>query len=120
MKGVFNIPDAENEVLQMLWKQPGAIRQTQLLALFEAEGKEWKRQTLNTFLARLEEKGLVKRENRMVSVVYTRDEFNTMQMKEAINQMYDGKLSNFVAAFARENTISDEEAERLIDLLEKK
>lgn len=120
MKGIFNIPEAENEVLQMLWKQHEAIKQSQLLSLFEAEGKKWKRQTLNTFLSRLEEKGLIKRENRMVSAVYTKDEFYNMQMKEAINQMYGGKLSNFVAAFSRENEISDEEAERLIDLLENK
>lgn len=120
MKGIFNISEAENEVLQMLWKQHEAIKQSQLLGLFEAEGKKWKRQTLNTFLSRLEEKGLIKRENRMVSAVYTKDKFCNMQMKEAINQMYDGKLSNFVAAFSRENEISDEEAERLIDLLENK
>ena len=61
MKDRYSISDAEREVLEMLWKQEGGVKQSQLLAMFEKEGKEWKRQTLNTFLARLEEKGLVKR-----------------------------------------------------------
>ena len=118
MRNIVNMSDAEQEVMEKLWDQKECIKQSQLLTLFEEEGKEWKRQTLNTFLARLEEKGLVKRENRMVSAIYSREEYNYMQMKEAINHMYGGKISNFVAAFTKENGIDEEEAEALMKLLE--
>lgn len=120
MKNKYSISDAEREVLEMLWKQTESIKQSQLLLLFEEDGKEWKRQTLNTFLSRLEEKGLVKRENRMVSAVYGKEEYDCLQMKEAIDNLYGGKLSNFVAAFAKRNTISEEDAEELFNLLEQK
>lgn len=110
--------DAELEVMEKLWDQSEGIRQSQLLTLFEEDGKEWKRQTLNTFLSRLEEKGLVKRESRMVEAVYSREEYNYMQMKEAIDHMYGGRLSKFVAAFTKENGIDEKEAEELIKILE--
>lgn len=117
---MYSASEAEQEVLNMLWEQEGdGIRQPKLLALFEASGKEWKRQTLNTFLSRLEEKGLVTRENRIVKTVYSRDEYNCMRMKAAIDEMYGGRLSNFLAAFVNENTLSAEEAQEMIRILEK-
>ncbi len=94
------------------------MKQSQLLALFAAEGKEWKRQTLNTFLARLEEKELITRENRIVMPRYSREEYYNKQMKTAIDEMYGGRLSNFVAAFVKRNTIDESEAEELIRILE--
>lgn len=118
MKKFYDVSDAEMEVMEKLWQQEGGIKQSELLALFEADGKTWKRQTLNTFLARLEEKGLLKRENRIVKVVYSREEYNGMQMKTVIDHMYDGKLSNFVASFVRKNSISESETKELIDFLE--
>ncbi len=118
MKRFFDVSEAEQEVLEKIWDQGDCIKQSQLLALFEADGKAWKRQTLNTFLSRLEEKGLVKREHRIVRPVYSRDEYNCMQMKAAIDDMYGGRLSNFVAAFVKGNSINESEAEELIKILE--
>lgn len=120
MKGKFNVSEAEWEVLKILWKYGESIRQPQLLKLFEQEGKEWKRQTLNTFLVRLEEKGLVKREGGFVSVVYGEDEYTSMQMKETIDSLYGGKVSNFLAAFLERNKLSKEDVEELQRLVEKK
>ncbi|MDE7184370.1 MAG: BlaI/MecI/CopY family transcriptional regulator [Lachnospiraceae bacterium] len=117
MKSVYDISDAEQEVMEKLWEQEESIKQSRLLSLFAEDGKEWKRQTLNTFLARLEEKGLVEREDRMVRAIFTREEYNLMQMNEALDHMYGGKLSNFVAAFTREKGIDRQEAEELIRIL---
>lgn len=118
MEKVFNISEAEMEVMEKLWEQKEGIKQAELLALFEADGKEWKRQTLNTFLARLEVKGLVKRENRIVKAVHSREDYSCMQMKTVIDHVYAGRLSKFVAAFAKKNTIADSDAQELIDFLE--
>lgn len=120
MKNDYSVSDAEREVLEMLWRQSESVKQSQLLALFEEEGKEWKRQTLNTFLARLEKKGLVKREGGLVSAVYGEDEYNCLQMKAAIDRMYNGKISNFVAAFTKKNLMKEEDAKELRALLEEK
>ncbi len=118
MKSLFNISEAEQEVMEKLWDQEDSIKQSRLLSLFEADGKEWKRQTLNTFLSRLEDKGLVQRENRLVKAVYSREEYYYMQMKEAIDHMYGGRLSNFVTAFVKKNEVDENDAKELMRILE--
>lgn len=120
MKSKYNVSDAEREVLEVLWEQTEPIKQAQFLALLEERGKEWKRQTVNTFLSRLEEKELVIRENRLVSAAYSEEDYNTLQMQEAIDRMYGGKLSNFVAAFVKKSAISEEDAETLRKILNEK
>lgn len=114
----YNLPDAESEVMEMLWKCGNEIKQTELLKEFERAGKDWKRQTLNTLITRLEEKGLIERENRIVKALMTREKYNYMQMKENIEYMYGGKLSSLLAAFAGQETISKEEAEEILRILE--
>lgn len=114
----YNLPDAESEVMEMLWECGSEIKQTELLKEFERAGKDWKRQTLNTLITRLEEKGLIERENRVVKALMTREKFNHMQMKENIEHMYGGKLSSFLAAFTGQETISREEADKILRILE--
>ena len=84
-----------------------------MLDLFTKEGKEWKRQTLNTFLSRLETKGLVIRERGLVRAAVEEEEYNFSQAQNAIDNMYSGKLSNFVAAFIRRNAVNKEDLEEL-------
>ena len=118
-KGVksYYMSDAESEVMEKLWEQTESIKQSALLTLFVEDGKAWKRQTLNTFLERLEKKGLVERDNRTVKAAYSKEEYHLMQMEKAIDDMYGGKLSNFVAAFAKKNTIDEKETETLMNIL---
>lgn len=117
MKSKFYVTDAEQEVLEMLWKQEGPIKQSDLLKQFEAQEKGWKRQTLNTLIVRLEEKELVKRENRIVEPAYSKEEFHQLQLKEQIDSFYGGKWSNFFAAFSKHQKINSSEAEEIIRLV---
>lgn len=116
----FHVSDAEYEVLEMLWKCGSEIRQTELLKKFTETGKDWKRQTLNTLIARLEEKKLVEREKRIVKTVYSQAEYNTLHMQENIEQMYNGKLSRFIASFTEQKGISREEAEEILSIIEQR
>ncbi len=113
MERNYRVSDSEMEVMKMLWRQKEGIKQSQLLDLFTKEGKEWKRQTLNTFLSRLETKGLVIRERGLVRAAVEEEEYNFSQAQNAIDNMYSGKLSNFVAAFIRRNAVNKEDLEEL-------
>lgn len=117
MKSKYNVTETEWEVLKMLWRQETGIRQSQLLELFEKEGKQWKRQTLNTFLARLESKELVKREGGLVWAVYGEEEFSYLIMKEGIEQLYQGKISQFVAAFSQRKALDEEDEKELLEII---
>lgn len=118
MRGFLDISDSELEVMEMLWKHGSGIKQTELFAKSVESGKKWKRQTLNTFLSRLEGKGLVKRANRIVESLYTRDEYSYTQVKAAIDCLYDGQLSDFMIAFAQNNEITEKNAKELIGIIE--
>lgn len=116
----YKISDAEQTVLEMLWKCGGEIKQTELLKQLEDSGKEWKRQTLNTLITRLADKGLIVRENRVVKAVFSEKEFNNLQMGEIIDQIYSGRLSSFISAFTKERGISEEDANEILALLKQK
>lgn len=118
MKGFLNISDTELEVMQMLWNHGSRMKQSELLAVTAANGKKWKRQTLNTFLTRLEGKGLVKRADRMVETVYGRDEYSYTQIKAAVDCLYDGQLNDVMIAFAQHNVITKKNAAELIRIIE--
>lgn len=113
MGKIYSASEAELEVMEKLWDLEEGVKQSKLLALFEADGKEWKRQTLNTFLSRLEEKGLVTRENRIVKTALSREEYHYEQIQAAIDAMYGGSLSNLVAAYLREEKLSKSEKKEL-------
>lgn len=116
----YYIPESERMVMEKLWKMPEGVKQPELLGIFNEEGIPWKRQTLNTFISRLEGKGLVHRQNGVVAASYDEAGYNCLQMKDAIDRLYGGKLTNFVAAFSRENMLSREDEDELLRMLEQK
>lgn len=117
MENMFHVTESEMEVLEKLWDQEDGIRQPQLLALFAADGKEWKRQTLNTFLSRLEEKGLVTREKRIVKPRYSRESFVCKEVGAMIDKSFGGQVSDFLAAFKKEHRFTDSDAEAMIRVI---
>lgn len=119
MRSKYSVSDTEWEVLKMLWSHGEAIKQSELLVLAEKKGKKWKRQTLNTFLFRLEEKGLIRREHARTTPLYSEEEYRALLMRESIDNLYGGKFSNLLASFMKQNVLSEEELEELRQLLDK-
>lgn len=118
MRGKYNMSDAERDVMEVLWTFPEGIKQSALLEAVNAAGKDWKRQTLNTLITRLMEKGLINRENRHVCAAMDKQAYCNLQVEEVIGEVYAGKLSNLVLAFAKNNKLTKEDAEELGKLLE--
>lgn len=57
-----SLSKSEREVMMVLWKSDTELLQKQIrMRCNERLGKDWKRQTLNTFLIRLEEIGYLTR-----------------------------------------------------------
>lgn len=56
------LSEAERRVMLVIWESKTALSQKQIrMRCNERFGKDWKRQTLNTFLIRLEETGYLTR-----------------------------------------------------------
>lgn len=103
--------------MDKLWSLSEPVKQTQLLEMFNAQGKEWGRQTLNTLLIRLEQRGFVVREKRMVSPAFSRKELGVKIMEEAADNYYEGNIGELFAAFAKKKSITREQAENLRQMI---
>ena len=117
MRGKYNISDAERDVMEVLWQFPEGIKQSALLEAVNASGKDWKRQTLNTLITRLMEKGLINRESRHVCAAMTKAEYCNLQVEEVIADVYGGKFGGLVLAFAQSGKITKEDVGELKKLL---
>jgi len=119
----FDVSDSEKEVLEYLWENPQGMRSRDILAYFnENKNKDWKKQTLNTFLLRLTEKGLVMIEKedkkRIYRAAYNKAEYETKKAEKVLDTFYGGSVSKFVMALTggeRLDTKTAEEIRKLLD-----
>ena len=114
------LPDTELEVMKALWTTgadtPRALLEERLASF------GWAANTINTYLARLAEKGFVAVRREGKSNLYTplvgHDEYQAFDSRAVLDRLY-GSPRNFVAALAREGMGQDEleELQALLDQL---
>lgn len=116
----FFLPEAEKEIMNILWAKKQWMSGAEFWEYFNANGKPCKRQTINTYLTRMAEKGLLVKHQRKYMYAYTKEEFDQKKANEVLD-MYEGSLKNFLSAITGGKKITHEEAEELrtyIDSLE--
>ncbi len=116
----MNLSEREWTVLGALWETGGAELGTIVNILFPATG--WNRNTVLTYLTRMEAKGLVSIDKSVSPHVYCatldRESCRKKERQSFLNKVYSGSAGDLVAAFLKEETISPEERERLRRLLD--
>lgn len=118
VKENYRITKAEREVMEVLWEAGEAVRTKVLLDRMKERGRDWKRQTLNTLLFRLEEKHVVNRRRAYVEAALTENELLQKQTQEILDDFYGGKLENFCVAFVGGGNIQDEDISKLYQLVD--
>lgn len=118
MKESYRITKAEREVMEVLWEANEPVRTKNLLDKMKEKGRDWKRQTLNTLLFRLEEKGVVSRRRAYVEGALSEDELLQKQTQEILDDFYGGKLENFCAALVGGKPVTDEDVDKLYALVD--
>ncbi|UOE94752.1 BlaI/MecI/CopY family transcriptional regulator [Alkalihalobacillus sp. LMS39] len=113
MDNFQSLSETEMKLMHEIWKLNHPVKSSELLNLFsEKEGKEWKGQTIATFLSRLVDKGMlsVKRDGR--SNTYTPclslKEYKKREAQSLLNTMYQGSVKNFLATLYDDKVTSDE------------
>lgn len=116
----MNLSEREWTVLGALWETGGAELGTIVNILFPATG--WNRNTVLTYLTRMEAKGLVSIDKSVSPHVYRatldKESCRKKERQSFLNKVYSGSAGDLVAAFLKEETISPEERERLRRLLD--
>lgn len=116
----MNLSEKEWTVLNALWKTDGAELGTLVGELFEET--KWSRNTVLTYLTRMEAKGLVTIDKESSPHVYRamidRESCRKKERRSFLNRVYKGAAGDLIAAFLKEESISKEERERLRKLLD--
>ena len=114
------LSDREWAVLTALWDTGGA----ELGQLTEQLQKEtgWSRNTVLTYLTRMESKGLVEIQKQVTPHRYRaalrREDCRAQERRSFLQRVYHGSAGELVAAFLKEEPITSEEREQLRKLLD--
>ena len=123
MKESYRITKAEREVMEVIWEAAEPVRTKTLLDKMKERGRDWKRQTLNNLLFRLEEKGIVSRKRAYVQAALSEEELLQVfrlvnNYLEILDDFYGGKLENFCAALVGNQAIKDDDVDKLYALID--
>lgn len=114
------LSEKEWTVLDVLWQTEGAELGVIAERLRPATG--WSRNTVLTYLTRMEAKGLVRIDKAESPHIYyaaiEREACRAKERRSFLRSVYQGATGDLVAAFLKEERISKAERERLKKLLD--
>lgn len=114
------LPNAELAVMQAIWKEEGEVGRSAIQTALEEH--HWSANTINTYLARLCEKGFlsVRHEgrNNLYMPLVSEKTYLQHDSREILKTLYNGKLSHFIAALTAEEPLGAEEIRELQDYID--
>lgn len=117
------LPDAQLEVMQVIWDQGGSVMFAQLSQELEDRGKEWKANTVLTLLSRLTERGMVcvckrGRLNEYVARV-SREDYQQMQACSLVDRVFGGSTKHLISALVKQEYLTKDDYDELRQFWEK-
>ena len=116
----MNLSDREWTVLNALWETDGAELGEIVNKLYPQT--KWNRNTVLTYLTRMETKGLVTIDKGVSPHLYhatvDRESCQQKERESFLNRVYSGSTGDLIAAFLKEERISQEEIDTLRQILD--
>lgn len=109
--------ESEYRFCLILWEHE-PVTAAELVKLCQAR-LGWKRTTTYTVIKRLGERGVVQNKNGVVTALVSREEAQVSELDELMEKKFQGSLPAFLAAFARRQDLTEEEAEEIRRIIEK-
>lgn len=109
--------ESEYRFCLILWEHE-PVTAAELVKLCQAR-LGWKRTTTYTVIKRLGERGVVQNNDGVVTALVSREEAQVSELDELMEKKFQGSLPAFLAAFARRQDLSEEEAEEIRRIIEK-
>lgn len=124
MNKVQKLSDTEMEVMAVIWECTPPVTSAQLLQLFAEKGKEWKGQTISTFLSRLVDKGALSatkhgRTNQYIPRI-SREEYKLMETTGVLEELYQGSVKSLLSALYDGDQLSNDDISELKQWLSEK
>ncbi len=114
-----NLSRAELAIMQVLWQGQALSAREINQALPE---KQWQRTTLATMLARLEEKGAVRRQKAaggngyLYQSLIDEEEYRQSAANDLLDTLYHGSVRSLAASLAASRHLSEQDIEELREL----
>ena len=109
--------ESEYRFCLILWEHE-PVTAAELVKLCQAQ-LGWKRTTTYTVIKRLGERGVVQNKEGVVTALVSREAAQVSEIDELMEKKFQGSLPAFLAAFARRQDLSEEEAEEIRRIIEK-
>ncbi|WP_276856033.1 BlaI/MecI/CopY family transcriptional regulator [Intestinimonas timonensis] len=109
--------ESEYRFCLILWEHE-PVTAAELVKLCQAQ-LGWKRTTTYTVIKRLGERGVVQNKDGVVTALVSREAAQVSEIDELMEKKFQGSLPAFLAAFARRQDLSEEEAEEIRRIIEK-
>lgn len=111
-----SLSETELRLMEVIWEMGRPVKSSELLTVFSQEGKEWKGQTISTFLSRLVEKGvlIIERQGRPNTYVprISYKEYKRLEAKSILDELYQGSIRSFIATLY-EGEVTQEDLEQV-------
>ncbi len=114
----YRISDSEWPVMQILWEHESLTQ----MEIMQQLSREWNKNTVHTFLTRLEKKGLVMIDKTVSPHRYQatvkREECVYQEKQSFLNKVYAGSVGKLVSSFLQDGDLSKEEIADLRKMLD--
>ncbi len=122
MKAFFGLTSTEADIMEMFWKHTEPMSFKEIMEYMSAVfKKEWKSQTLNTYLSNLKKAGLIQTDRTNYHYLYTaactKEEYVQRWTQKLVEDAFGNSISNLVIAFTGGGKLSPEEAKKLQKLI---
>lgn len=122
------LSDSEKEILEWMWKEDKEYSYRDIAVQFgEDSEKRWKKQTLSTFLTRMEQKGAISvrcegeerfKKRRYFKAALNRQQYERERARHLLDCYFDGSLNQFMSALNGGKKLDGAEADELRKFLE--
>lgn len=123
MEKKYGLSQTEYELMEYFWSSDEKKNYKQIFEFFNTEkGKNWKKQTLSSFLKILQDKELIKCDTSGKKYLYyptcTKDEHIHMWVRRLVSGSFENSMKQFLVAFSGGDRLSDRDVAELKEYLD--
>lgn len=111
----LSICESEMKLMNIIWEE-APIESGRLVKL-AAEKLKWSKSTMYTILRRLGQKELISNDNSVVTALVPRESVEIFESNKVVEKTFAGSLPRFIASFLGDKSLSEAEADELIELI---
>lgn len=108
--------DAEFRFMNIVWEHE-PVNSTKLANIC-AERLGWKKPTTYTVIRKLSERGIIKNESATVTALVKREKVQKYEAEMLLDKAFNGSVPSFIATFLKGKSLSEEEADVLLKMIQ--